>query len=46
MLPLHKELSKLELEKTQMNSDGASLYPSAMWDQNSVCPKIENGFAF
>ena len=29
-----------------MNCDGNSLYPSAMWDDNSVCPKIESGYAF
>ena len=46
MLPLHQELSKLDLNKTQMNFDATSLYPSAMWDKNSVYPKIETGFAF
>ena len=29
-----------------INFDATSLYPSAMWDQNSVYPKIETGFAF
>ena len=29
-----------------MGYDGNSLYPSAMWDENSVYPKIETGFAF
>ena len=46
MLPIHKELSKLDLNKTQMCYDATSLYPSAMWDFNSVYPKIETGFAF
>ena len=46
MLPIHKELSKLDLNKTQMDFDATSLYPSAMWDCNSVYPKIETGFAF
>ena len=46
MLPIHKELSKLDSNKTQMDFDATSLYPSAMWDQNSVYPKIETGFAF
>ena len=45
-LPIHKELSKLDSDKTQMGYDGNSLYPSAMWDENSVYPKIETGFAF
>ena len=46
MLPIHKELSKLDSNKTQMDFDATSLYPSAIWDQNSVYPKIETGCAF
>ena len=46
MLPIHKELSKLNSNKTQMDFDASSLYPSAMWDENSVYPKIETGFPF
>ena len=29
-----------------MDFDATSLYPSAMWDEKSVYPKIETGFAF
>ena len=29
-----------------MDFDASSLYPSAMWDENSVYPKIETGYAF
>ena len=46
MLRIHKELSKLDSNKIQMDFDATSLYPSAMWDDNSVYPKIETGFAF
>ena len=46
MLPIHKELSKLDSNKTQMDFDATSLYPSAMWDENSVYPERETGFAF
>ena len=46
MLSIHKELSKLDSKKTQMDFDATSLYPSAMWDEKSVYPKIETGFAF
>ena len=46
LLPIHKELSKLNSNKTQMDYDANSLYPSAMWDENSVYSKIEKGFAF
>ena len=46
MLPIHKALSKLDSNKTQIDFDATSLYPSAMWDEKSVYPKIESGFAF
>ena len=46
MLPIHKKLSELDSNKTQMNYDANSLYPSAMWDENSLYPKIETGSAF
>ena len=43
MLPIHKELSKIDLKKTQMDFDSTSLYyRRAMGDHISVCPKIEN----
>ena len=29
-----------------MDFDGNGLYPSAMWDENSVSLKIESGFVF
>ena len=46
MLQILKELSKLDSNKTQMGYDGNSPYPSAMWVENSVYPKVETGFAF
>ena len=46
MLLIHKKLSKLDLNQTQMDYDATSLYPSAMWDCNSVYPEIETGFCF
>ena len=45
-LPIHKKLQKLNLNDVMMDLDAKSLYPSAMWDENSVYPKIESGFAF
>ena len=36
MLPIHKELSKLDLNKTQMDCDATSLYPSPMWEEKFV----------
>ena len=46
MLSIQKELSKLDLKKIQMDFDATYLYPSATWDENSVYPKIETGYAF
>ena len=46
ILPIQKGLSKLNSKKTQMCYDGNSLYPSAMYDCESVSPKTETGFAF
>ena len=45
-LPIHEQLQKLDLNDVLMDFDATSLYPSAMWDQNSVYPKIETGFTF
>ena len=38
MLSIHKELSKLNSNKIQMDFDATRLYPSAMWDEKSVYP--------
>ena len=46
MLPIQKELSKLNSNKTQVDFGATNLCPSAMWDKNSVYPKIESGFCF
>ena len=46
ILSIHEQLSKLDLKNTQMDFDGTSLYPSAMWDENSVYPRIESGYTF
>ena len=45
-LPIHKELQKLNLNDVMMEFDATSLYRSGMWDEKSVRPKIEIGFAF
>ena len=45
-LPLNKILQKLNFDDVMMDFGATSLYPSAMWDENSVYPKIESGFAF
>ena len=45
-LPIHKKLQKLNVNDVMMDFDATFLYPSAMWHENSVYPKIETGFAF
>ena len=45
-LKIHKKLQKLNLNDVMMDFDATSLYPSAMWDENSVDSKIETGFTF
>ena len=45
MLPIHKELFKLDSNKIQMDDDASCLYPSAMWGEKSVYSKRESGFA-
>ena len=45
-LPIHKKLQKLNLDDVMMDFDATSLYPSAMWDENSVYLKIETGLTF
>ena len=39
MLQIHGELSKIDVNKTQMDFDTTNLYPTAMWGQNGVYPK-------
>ena len=41
-----KKIQKLYHNDVMMDFDATSLYPSAMWDENSVYPKTETGFAF
>ena len=39
MLSTHEQMSKLNLNKTQMDFDATSLFPSAIWDNDNVFPK-------
>ena len=45
-LRLHKLLQRLELVHLLWDFDANSLYPSAMWDEKSIDPKIETGYAY
>ena len=46
MLAIHKQLSKLGLNNTQVGVDATSFYLSAMYNVESVYLKKETGFAF
>ena len=46
MLAVHEQLSKSDLNNTQMEFDATLLYPFAMREKNSVFPKEETGIAF
>ena len=46
VLPIHKEFFKIDSNKTQMDYDATSLYPSVMWDQKSLYSRTETGYAF
>ena len=45
-LPIHQLIKHLKLIELLWDFDCVSLYPSAMWDENSINPKIETGYAF
>ena len=45
-LRLHKLLKRIELVHLLWDFDAVSLYPSAMWDEKSIYPRIETGYAF
>ena len=45
-LRLHKLLKQIELVHLLWDFDAVSLYPSAMWDEKSIYPRIETGYAY
>ena len=45
-LRLHKIIKRIELIHLLWDFDAVSLYPSAMWDEISIYPRIETGYAF
>ena len=44
--PIHHLLQRLKLVDLMWYFECVSLYPSAMWDPKSICPRIETGYAF
>ena len=45
-LRLHKIKKQIELNELLWDFDAVSLYPSAMWDEKSIYPRIETGYDF
>ena len=45
-LRIHKLLKQIELTHLLWDFDAVSLYPSAMWDEKSIYPRIETGYAY
>ena len=45
-LRIHKLLKQIEIVHLLWDFDAVSLHPSAMWDEKSIYPRIETGYAF
>ena len=45
-LRLHKIVKRIELVHLLWDFDAVLLYPSAMWDEKSIYPRIETGYAY
>ena len=45
-LPIHRLIKRIKLDELLWDFDGTSLYPSAMWDEKSIYPRIETGYAY
>ena len=45
-LPVHQLIKQIKLDELLWDFDAVSFCPSAMWDENSIYPKIETGCAF
>ena len=45
-LPIHQLKIQIKLDELLWDFNAVSLYPSAMWDESSIYPRIERGYAF
>ena len=45
-LRLQKMIKRIELIHLLWEFDAVSLYPSAMWDENSIYPRVETGYVY
>ena len=44
-LPIHQLIKQIKLDELLWDFDAVRLYPSAMWDEKSIYPRIETGYA-
>ena len=44
--PIHRLIKQIKLDELYGIFDATSLYPSAMWDEKSLYPRIETGYSF
>ena len=44
--PIHQFIKQIKLDDLLWDYDANSLYPSAMWDEKSIYPRIRTGYAF
>ena len=42
----HQKLKRLEINEVGRDFNSTSMYPTAMWDEKSVYPKLKSGFVF
>ena len=45
-MPIHQIIKQIKLVKVLWEVDAVRLYPSATWDENGVCPRIETGYVY
>ena len=45
-LSIHQLIKQIKLDELLWDFDATSLYPSAMWDEKSIYPRIETGYAY
>ena len=45
-LPTHQLIKQIKFDELLWDFDAVILYPSAMWDENCIYPRIEIGYAF
>ena len=45
-LPIQQLIKQIKLDELLWGYDANSLYPSAMWDETSIYPRIETGHAY